>query len=53
MVGGTGIILTKPDPPLALNENTAVRTATNIGLVWSEGTSNGGTPVIDYRIWYD
>jgi hypothetical protein len=23
-----------------------------IGLTWYEGTENGGTPVIDYRLWY-
>lgn len=38
---------------MALVENTAVRTATNIGLAWNEGAANGGTPVIDYRVWYD
>ena len=34
-------------------EDPAFRTATTIGLVWQEGTSNGGTLVIDYRIFSD
>lgn len=42
-----------PDSPIALsidytNTNTQV-----IQFTWIEGLSNGGSPVIDYQIWYD
>jgi hypothetical protein len=31
-------------------ENT---NANQIGLDWIEPVFNGGSPVIDYRVWYD
>lgn len=34
-------------------DNTVVTTATRIGIVWQEGDSDGGTPVIDYRVSWD
>ena len=33
--------------------NPAVTTKSVIGFSWSDGASNGGTNVIDYRITYD
>jgi hypothetical protein len=47
------IILTIPDAPLNLANNLLVTFGTSIGLTWSPGTSNGGTPVIDYTLWSD
>ena len=40
-----------PDAPV-LTENTALRTATSIGLQWDEPFT-GGAAIIDYRITYD
>jgi hypothetical protein len=52
--GGNGaIIVSIPSPPVSLQDNVAVTTAYVIGLTWSDGTSNGGYPIIDYRISYD
>lgn len=42
-----------PDPPTAIEDDTLVTSATVIGLKWQDGTSNGGTPIIDYTIMYD
>jgi uncharacterized membrane-anchored protein YitT (DUF2179 family) len=42
-----------PDAPTLLAVNTTVTTATSIGITWSDGSSNGGTPIIDYTISYD
>ena len=49
---GGAIILTTPDAPQTLTDNVIVTTTNKIGLNWYEGISYGGTPVIDYRVWY-
>jgi hypothetical protein len=40
------------DAPVNLGDNTATTTAYQIALTWDDGSYNGGTPVIDYRVWY-
>jgi hypothetical protein len=52
-VGTGNIITTKPDTPINFIENTALRTASSLALKWEPGSSNGGTPLIYYRITYD
>lgn len=48
---GNGAYYTRvPDIPLSLTEDNSVRTSTTNGLTWSDGTNNGGVPIIDYRI---
>ena len=47
------MILTYPDPPVSFAEDITEKTGTKIGLTWAEGASNGGTPVIDYRLSFD
>jgi hypothetical protein len=32
--------------------NSATTTAYQIGLTWEDGAYNGGSPIIDYRVWY-
>ena len=51
--GNGAIILTSPDPPLNIAYNSALCSATQIAVIWTQGLANGGTPVIDYRVWYD
>jgi len=41
-----------PDAPVNLANNEAVTTAYWIGLTWSAGTYNGGSPVLDYQLSY-
>ena len=41
-----------PDAPLSLANNIAITTSGVIGLTWSPGAYNGGSPVIDYQISY-
>lgn len=48
--GNGAIIITYPDAPLNLVEDASVRTYYTLGLSWSEGVANGGTPVLDYRV---
>lgn len=45
--------MTIPDAPINFANNAALTAATQIGLTWSEGLSNGGTPVISYRLSFD
>ena len=50
---GTGaVILTNPDAPLNLANDPAVTLATQIGLTWTIGVNEGGSPVIDYQVTY-
>jgi hypothetical protein len=51
--GNGAVIITYADAPLSLSENFALRTATNIGLTWTAGVSNGGSAVLDYQLNYD
>ena len=51
--GNGAVITTNPDAPVSLANVALVTDASKIGLTWSAGASNGGTPVIDYRISWD
>lgn len=51
--GNGAIILTNPDAPINIAEDTSLKSGTIIGLQWEEGPSNGGTAVLDYRLNYD
>jgi hypothetical protein len=47
-VGNGAVILTIPDAPLTVAELYSSRTATSLGISWTNGVANGGAPVIDY-----
>jgi hypothetical protein len=42
-----------PDSPVTLTNDLSVTSATVVRITWSDGVSNGGTVVIDYRVSYD
>jgi hypothetical protein len=44
-------IITKPDPPRNFKENNAKRTKNALEFSWEHGASDGGAPVIDFRIY--
>ena len=48
--GNGATIITSPDAPISLSENTSERSATELGFTWTEGASNGGSAIYDYRI---
>jgi hypothetical protein len=50
-VGNGGQILTIPYKPTNLHESEVIG-STTIALAWEPNEEDGGTPVIDYRIWY-
>ena len=51
--GNGAIILTVPDAPVNVANNPLVTNTSRVGIVWSAGSSNGGTAVIDYRVSWD
>lgn len=50
--GSGAIIWLVPDAPITLSNNPAVTDGLQIGVVWSDGASDGSTPVLDYKLWY-
>lgn len=42
-----------PDAPANLLRDEAVTTRTVLGFSWSDGASDGGQSIIDYRVSYD
>ena len=52
LAGSGAKIQVVPDAPISLANNALVTDATKIGLTWSQGVSNGGTVVLDYKLLY-
>ena len=52
LAGSGAKIQVVPDAPISLANNPLVTDATKIGLTWSQGVSNGGTVVLDYKLLY-
>jgi hypothetical protein len=50
--GNGGVIGRVPDAPINLANVPAVTTGSSIGLTWEEGANNGGSPVIDFQVYY-
>ena len=51
--GNGAVIQLVPDAPLNLSNDPTFSTNSVIKFTWNQGLSNGGTPVIDYTIYYD
>ena len=51
--GNGAVIQLVPDAPLNLTNDPTTTSDTLIRFTWSQGLSNGGTPVIDYTVQYD
>lgn len=51
--GDGAAVVFLPDAPYNLVNVPAQTTATTIGISWTPGDSDGGQPVLDYKIWYD
>jgi hypothetical protein len=51
--GNGAVIYTAPDAPISLSENATFRTNSTLQIKWLPGVSNGGTPIISYRVSYD
>ena len=42
-----------PDSPVGLANVPSITNSQQIGLTWTAPTFNGGSDLIDYRVWYD
>jgi hypothetical protein len=51
-VGNGGIHRDVPDAPFNLQNIDSTTDASRIAFSWQQGSSNGGTAVLDYRIYY-
>lgn len=47
------VAATTPEAPTLLTRNEVLTSKTVLSFTWAEGVSNGGSPVIDYRVMYD
>jgi hypothetical protein len=52
-VGDGASLLVVPDAPVNLKNNAAVTDSTKIGITWSNGSSTGGAPILDYEVVYE
>jgi hypothetical protein len=48
--GNGAIIITYPDAPTTLAEDTSKRTASTLGITWVQAAFNGGATVTDYQV---
>ena len=48
--GSGAKIITKPDAPISLTEDTTIKSPTILGISWTPPTFNGGTAITDYLI---
>ena len=51
--GSGAVIQSVPDTPITLVNDPTTTTDTLIRFSWSDGVNNGGTPIIDYTVYYD
>lgn len=51
--GNGAVILSIPSEPTDLENNSAVSQATFIAFTWRAPVHDGGSPIIDYRVYYD
>lgn len=51
--GNGAVILSTPSAPISLQQDFMNSNAYVLAFTWSDGLSDGGTPIIDYRVYYD
>lgn len=51
--GNGALIKLVPDAPVDLVNDLTVTSDSVVRITWSDGVSNGGSSVLDYRISYD
>jgi len=51
--GNNAVIQYVPDPPINLANDPTTTTDTRIRFSWTDSAQNGGSPVIDYDVYYD
>lgn len=51
--GNGAVIVLLPDAPNYFQNDPSLTNENQIAMTWEDGLSDGGTPIIDYRITYD
>jgi hypothetical protein len=51
--GNGAVMIIVPDSPINLRNDATVTNRYKIKFTWEPGFSDGGTPVLDYRVSYD
>lgn len=51
--GNGAVMIIVPDAPINLKNDPSVTNRYKIKFSWEPGFSDGGTPVLDYRVSYD
>jgi hypothetical protein len=47
------VIITNPDSPVNIVEDITERALNAVAFSWEQGSSNGGSVVIDFNIYFD
>lgn len=51
--GAGAFIQTVPDAPISVQDDPEVTSDEQVKIVWTDGGNNGGTPVLDYSVYFD
>lgn len=52
-IGGLARIMIVPDPPASFGYDLFQTIDTEIGLQWTDGETIGGTPILEYIVYWD
>ena len=53
VVGNGATIIAVPEAPVNLRSDGSVTSASVIGLIWEDGSTDNGDPILDYTLFYD
>ena len=53
VTGSGAVVRDVPDAPINLANDPTITTDKVLRFTWVDGTSDGGTPLIDYNVFYD
>jgi len=53
VAGNGAVIWVVPDAPINIANDAATSSDKIIKITWTQGSSNGGSEIIDYSIYYD
>jgi len=48
--GNGAVLITSPDAPNNIIEDSTLRTKSSLGLTWNQPTFNGGSKILDYTV---
>jgi len=51
--GNGAIMVSVPDKPFLVMNDATITSDSKIGIFWFDGATNGGSPIVDYKIMWD